>query len=404
MQHTTDHVEEAYTRTFGSSAFTRAPYHRDRATVDNERAKQERTRRYGPAEPASMADYRALEPDATVTRLQDLEREIWALGREKRRMDAAAFVKRLAKSSEAHKARVAGRSRRHARSQAERARYDDDDAENDAERDAALLEEELEKLDDGLWDPKVRRKGRGCGPSTQDARARNQSHSARWHQERLARQMIRDERSDPAFRLPPSAAWEETASPRPGPSPSSRRNRAAAAAVPTSMAPPMTTAAAPAMVASGGPQQQRPDTGRYGGSWVGMVGSGAHWVGSEPSAQAEVLSLRHSIEVQQLHTQQMLQELQARQIVESELEWQLMQRMEQQQQGYSGYSGDSGYGQAQVVYPSDPYGGMGTHGGCVAGAAMGAAAEGLQLISAGASWPALPFDDNEAEPYPLDCF
>ena len=94
----------AAARTFGSYSFTCAPHRLDRTALENERAQQERVRRYGQQEPPAMAQYRAMEPDETVAQLQDLEHEIWALGREKRRMDSAEFVKRLAQSSMAHKA------------------------------------------------------------------------------------------------------------------------------------------------------------------------------------------------------------------------------------------------------------------------------------------------------------
>ena len=79
--------------------------------------------------------------------------------------------------------------------------------------------------------------------------------------------------------------------------------------------------------------------------------------------------MRHSIEVQQMRAHQMVQELQARQIVESELEWQLLQQQEQR------------IGSTRA----HPY----SQGG-----------EGR----AGALWPELPFDDDEAEPYPIDMF
>eukprot|EP01043_Picozoa_sp_COSAG02_P023287 COSAG02_NODE_1239_length_13713_cov_37.434259_11_plen_280_part_00 len=266
------------------------------------------------------------------------------------RIDAAEFVERLAHSSMAHKARVAGRSRRHARNRAARALYDEGD--EDAARDALLLEEELEKLDDGLWDAKVKKRaGRQRGDQHQVDRRR-------WHHERLERQMIRDERSDPAFRRPRrSTAWADNQLREHNPS-----CRLATSAIDRNASAPMDSA----------DLRQRPDAGAYkSNSWVGVVGSGAYWVGSEPSAQAELLALRHSIEVQQTHAHQMLQELQARQIVESELEWQLMQRQEQQI--------------GPMIYPSTPD------------------AYHVSEGRAAAAWPELPFD-NETEPYPLDSF
>lgn len=82
------HVEDVYQRTFGSSSFTCAPRRYDRAALENEQAQRARAARYGQQEPPAMAQYRAMEPDATVAQLQELEREIWALGREKRRIGA----------------------------------------------------------------------------------------------------------------------------------------------------------------------------------------------------------------------------------------------------------------------------------------------------------------------------
>jgi hypothetical protein len=276
-----------------------------------------------------------MEPSATVEQLQELEREIWALGQEKRRIDAAEFVKRLAQSSMAHKARVAGRSRRHARNRAANALYDEGD--EDAARDAMLLEEELDKLDDGLWDAKVKKR------AGRQHRDQLQVDRTRWHHERLERQMIRDERSDPAFRRPQgSTTWADH---RP------RQHNLSQPAVSASPPRPLASASS---------------------SWVGVVGSGAHWVGSEPSAQAELLALRHSIEVQQTHAHQMLQELQARQIVESELEWQLMLLQEQR---------------IGPLYPPAPD-----------------AHHHVGDARAAAAWPELPLDDNGIEPYPLDSF
>ena len=73
-----------------------------------------------------------------------------------------------------------------------------------------------------------------------------------------------------------------------------------------------------------------------------------------------------------MRAHQMLQELQARQVVESELEWQLMQLQERR------------IGGMQPGGPlPDPY----QHAG-----------------RAAAAWPELPFDDDEAESYPLDIF
>ena len=237
----------------------------------------------------------------------------------------------------AHKARVAGRSRRHARNRAARALYDEEG--EDATRDALLLEEELEKLDDGLWDAKVKKR------AGRQRRDQYQVDRTRWHHERLERQMILDERSDPAFRRPRrSTAWADN---RP------REHNPATSATDGYASAPMDSA----------DLRQRPDAEAYGSkSWVGVVGSGAYWVGSEPSAQAELLALRHSIGVQQMHAHQMLQELQARQIIESELEWQLMQRQEQQIGG--------------PIYPPTPdayYVGKGR---------------------ASPAWPELPFDSD----------
>lgn len=342
MQSSVDHVEEVYRRTFGSSSFTHAPHRLDRAVLENERAQQERARRYGHQESPSMAWYRAMKPDATVAQLQELEREIWALGRAKRRMDAADFVKRLAQSSMAHRARVAGRSRRHTRNQAASALFSDGEA--DAERDALLLEEELEKLDDGLWDRKVKQR---AGRQSSD---RTQADRKRWHHERLEYQMIRDERSDPAFRRPQVTAWEDRPRDHQANQPAGSRS------TPTEL-------------------HQQSHAGPYSSNeWVGAVDAGAHWVGSEPSAQAELLALRHSIEVQQLHAEQLLQELQARQIVEGELEWQLLQRQEQR----------AGFISTRTNTPD-------LHGHVADG-------------GAGLGWPKLPFDDEDAEPYPLDYF
>ena len=207
----------AAARTFGSYSFTCAPHRLDRTALENERAQQERVRRYGQQEPPAMAQYRAMEPDETVAQLQDLEHEIWALGREKRRMDSAEFVKRLAQSSMAHKARVAGRSRRHARNREASARFDE--GEEDKARDALLLEEELEKLDDGLWDPKVKQR------AARRSSDQYQVERKRWHQQRLEHQMIRDERSDPAFRRPRPAAWADNRPQAHQPSRSAHRAR-----------------------------------------------------------------------------------------------------------------------------------------------------------------------------------
>ena len=306
-------VGEAQQRTFGSAAFTRAPYHRDRAEHDNERQKAARIRRFGQSEPPAMATYRTMPPDRTVAQLQELEHEIWALGREKRRMDGAAFVTRLAKSSAAHKAKVAGRSRRHARKTDEEAQYGMGD-ENDAERDARLLDEELEKLDTSMWDAKVRgggggRGGRGGGGGARPAQAVSRRAAggglSRQHSF-MANQQIRDERSDPALRLP-SPGWEEQAAQPPQQQPTADAAMAAHAAWQPRDPDPVQYEVLLA--------QHRP---RLHGNWTGVVGTGAagHWAPSEPSAQAEVLSLRHSIEVQQMHSAQMLQELQARQIIE----------------------------------------------------------------------------------------
>ena len=337
----------ATARTFGSYSFTCAPHRLDRTALENERALQERVRRYGQQEPPAMAQYRAMEPDETVAQLQELEHQIWALGRDKRRMDSAEFVKRLAQSSMAHKARVAGRSRRHARNRDASARFDE--GEEDAARDALLLEEELEKLDDGLWDTKVKQR------AARRSSDRYQVERKRWHQQRLEHQMIRDERSDPAFRRPRPMAWADNRPQVHQPSASAHRARE------------------PAWSTVHGHATDLRRAGAQGSDGdVGVVGCGAHWVGSEPSAQAELLALRHSIEVQQMRAHQMLQELQARQVVESELEWQLMQLQERR----------IGLVHAGALLP-DPY----QHAG-----------------RAAAAWPELPFDDDEAEPYPLDIF
>lgn len=359
MESNTGHVEEVYRRTFGSSSFTRAPQRLDRTAMDNERAEQERVRRYGQPEPPSTALYRAMKPDETVAQLQDIERDIRALGREKRRMDSDEFVERLAQSSKAHQARVAGRSRRHARNQAARARYDTDKI--DAERYALMLEEEMDKLDDGLWDPRVKTRANRSGHQYQADRKR-------WHHERMEFQMIRDERSDPAFRRPSrKTAWEDN---RPPCNQSALTTRADSNPTVLRSASPALDGDTYGSMASDGLHQRFAAGANRSDGWVGVLGTGAHWVGSEPSAQAELLALRHSIEVQQLHAQQMLQELQARQIVESELEWQLMQRQEQR------------------IGPSHPPTAKAYHH-------MGYGAAG---------WPTLPSDDDESEPYPLDIF
>ena len=189
-------------RTVGSSFFTSAPHHRDRRTVDNERAKEERKRRYGLAEPESLVALRAMEQTDEVLAVQELERSVWEMGREKRKLEGAAFVQRLAKSSAAHKAKVAGgvagRSRRAARKSKEEAMFEE--GEEAFQRDRDLLEEELEKLDDTVWAQKMQSgRRRSGGPASRKDRG---AHSTRWHQERLQRQQIRDERSEDALRLP----------------------------------------------------------------------------------------------------------------------------------------------------------------------------------------------------------
>ena len=60
------------------------------------------------------------------------------------------------------------------------------------------------------------------------------------------------------------------------------------------------------------------------------------WVGSEPSAQAEVLSLQCGIEAAQLRAAQLTETLKMRQVVEEELEWQALQQAERGRTGAFG--------------------------------------------------------------------
>ena len=65
-------------------------------------------------------------------------------------------------------------------------------------------------------------------------------------------------------------------------------------------------------------------------------GSLRRWVGSEPSAQAEVLSLQCGIEAAQLRAAQLTETLKMRQVVEEELEWQALQQAERGRGGAFG--------------------------------------------------------------------
>ena len=74
-----------------------------------------------------------------------------------------------------------------------------EEGEEAFQRDRDLLEEELEKLDDTVWAQKMQSGRRRTEPASRKDRG---AHSTRWHQERLQRQQIRDERSEDALRLP----------------------------------------------------------------------------------------------------------------------------------------------------------------------------------------------------------